>query len=58
MAVDANTPRTRRAILAASLGALGASVASALGRPQSVLAGSDGDVVLGTSNPTAHPTSI
>jgi hypothetical protein len=39
---------TRRALLGAGVGALGAVVANAVGRPGRVLAGTDGDVVKGS----------
>jgi hypothetical protein len=58
MALDSSVPRTRRAVLAASAAAVAATVAQALGRPSQALAGVDGDVVLGTSNSAATPTSI
>lgn len=58
MTTDEAAVRSRRAILAAGLGGLAATVASALGRPQPVRAGSDGDVVLGTNNTSATQTGI
>jgi hypothetical protein len=58
MTIDTIAPHPRRAILAAGLGGLGALVAQALGRPSQVLAGSDGDVVLGATNTSANPTYI
>jgi hypothetical protein len=42
------TPRSRRMLLASGLGAAVGFVASALGHPREVRAGSDGDVVLGS----------
>jgi hypothetical protein len=58
MAIDAAALRTRRALLVASLGGLAATVAAALGRPEIVRAGSDGDVVLGAANASPSTTSI
>jgi len=45
-----NLPRSRRAILAASLSGVAAWVAGAIGRPDAARAGSDGDVVLNEFN--------
>jgi hypothetical protein len=50
MAIDSTVPRTRRAILAGGSLGLAALVANALGRPDAVQAGVDGDVVLGEHN--------
>src|SRR4030095_5876130 len=58
MAIDTFVPRTRRSMLAASLGGLIATVAGALGRPEDVRAGIDGDVVLGVLNSSAALTTI
>jgi len=58
METDPPVLRSRRGLLAAGLGAVAATVASAFGRPAPVRAGSDGDVVLGASNTTAGQTSI
>jgi len=58
MSLEISAPRTRRALLAAALGAAAASVASALGRPAPVRAGSDGDVVLGADNTATSTTKI
>lgn len=56
MAVDARNPLTRRALLAAGLGAMAATVASAIGRPA---AAADGDpVVLGEVNRATSETRI
>ena len=49
MAVDVSAPRSRRAILAGTLGALGATIASALGRATPASATNGGSVVLGNS---------
>jgi len=57
MAFDTTAPRTRRAVLAASLGGLAATVASALGRPDIARAGSDGDVILGVQTQTTSGTT-
>ena len=58
MAVDVTVPRTRRAVIAGAIGGTVAVAASALGRVDPVLAGSDGDVVLGATNTEATPTII
>ncbi len=58
MAIDAGILRTRRALLAGGIGGLVALVASAVGRPLQVKAGSDGDVVLGARNGTDTATVI
>ena len=58
MAIDSTITRTRRAILAGGLGGLTALVANALGRPDAVRAGVDGDVVLGEHNIAEITTSI
>lgn len=50
---SATSLRSRRALLAGAIGAAAASVASALGRPTSVRAGTDGDIVLG-ANPANY----
>ena len=55
--MDESTTRTRRSVLAAGAGALAATVAAAA-RPLPTLAGSDGDVVLGTTNTAVTPTTI
>jgi hypothetical protein len=51
-------PRSRRAFLAAAAGAAAATAASALDRPSIVLAGVDGDVVLGALNSATTTTTI
>jgi hypothetical protein len=53
MTLDATTPRTRRTVIAGAIGGTVAVAASAFGWVDPVLAGSDGDVVLGAEN-TAH----
>jgi len=58
MAIDQTATRSRRAILVAGLGGLAASVASAIGRPQVVRAGSDGDLVLGADNNATFETNL
>jgi hypothetical protein len=58
MAIEPPLPRSRRAVLTASLGGLAALVATALGRPEAVRAGTDGDVVLGASNSTLTTTEL
>jgi hypothetical protein len=58
MAIDHAGPRSRRSLLAAGLGGLVATVASALGRPNVARAGVDGDVVLGQVNTSANATEV
>jgi hypothetical protein len=58
MAVERTANRTRRELLAASVGGLAALLANAFGRPSEVRAGSDGDVVLDGTNTAADTTSI
>jgi hypothetical protein len=58
MAVDLSVRRSRRALIAAALGGVGALVADALGRPPAVRAGTDGDVILGQTNIAANTTAI
>lgn len=58
MAIETTTPRSRRALLAAGLGAIGATVASALGRPAGVRAADGEPVLLGTANTASAPTTI
>jgi hypothetical protein len=58
MAIDKEAPRSRRALLGAALGATGALVAGALGRPDAVRAGTDGDVVLGGNNDANSTTRV
>jgi hypothetical protein len=58
MTLDKDTLRPRRAVLAAALGGIAATVATAVARPDVVRAGSDGDVVLGALNTTAGQTTI
>ena len=58
---DGQTPTSspsRRAILAAAVGGLGALTASALAAPAVALAGADGDVILGELNGTTTTTGI
>ncbi|MFL5687170.1 MAG: hypothetical protein ACJ77D_14075 [Chloroflexota bacterium] len=54
--IKSDSGHTRRAVLAAAAGAAVATVASAIDRPASVLAGSDGDVVLGSENTSMTET--
>ena len=49
---------SRRAVLGAAAGAVAAGVAGALALPEVVLAGTDGDVVLGDVNTTGSTTTI
>ena len=58
MTLDKDTLRPRRAVLAAALGGIAATVATAVARPEAVRAGSDGDVVLGGGNSTTQQTLI
>ena len=58
MSIDSTTPRTRRALLGAGLGALAATVASAIGRPAPVRAHDPDDVRLGGHNTAATDTTI
>lgn len=58
MSLDTTVPRSRRALLGAAIGAAVATVASALGRPAPVRAGTDGDVVLGAANEATTTTTI
>lgn len=57
MTVDTVTPRSRRALLAGSLGALAAVAAQAIGRPLPAAAGT-GSVLLGEGNTASAVTSI
>ena len=54
---ESKSPTSRRVLLAGALGGLGAMVASAIGRASPVRAGSDGDVVLGSSANTETTTT-
>jgi hypothetical protein len=58
MAIDSKAPQTRRALLAASIGAFAALVAQALGRPDPARAGVDGDVVLGVQQSATATTRV
>jgi hypothetical protein len=58
MASEQVARQSRRALLVAGLGGLVATVASALGRPGIVRAGTDGDVVLGGDNTATRYTFI
>jgi hypothetical protein len=58
MAVDTTVPRSRRALLAAALGAAAATAAHALGRPAQVRANDPNDVLLGGNNVTGATTSF
>jgi hypothetical protein len=55
---DLAAPRTRRAILAATLGGAAAAVASALGRPAAALAADGDPVVVGQSSSGTQTTTI
>lgn len=58
MAIELEAPRSRRAVLTAAAAATAASVVAAIERPAVAVAGSDGDVALGQSNPATKTTSI
>jgi hypothetical protein len=58
MSTGIAAPRSRRTILAAAAGAAAATVVAAIERPAAVLAGTDGDVVLGAANTASATTSI
>jgi hypothetical protein len=58
MALDTASYRSRRAILAASLGGLAAVAANAIGRPAPVSANDPNDVVLGQPNTATMTTEI
>jgi hypothetical protein len=51
-------PHSRRAFIAAAAGAAAATAVRAIDRPATVLAGVDGDVVLGATNTATTTTSI
>jgi hypothetical protein len=52
MAIDTRAPRSRRALLAAGLGGLGATVLQAIGRPRPAAAAAGDPLVLGSSSNT------
>ena len=58
MSVEARNRHSRRALLTAVAGAAAATMASAIGRPAAVMAGTDGDVVLGETNYSMTETVI
>jgi hypothetical protein len=58
MELDPAFPRSRRAVLSASLGGVAALAAHALGRPAAVHASDPNDVVLGQTNIAATATQI
>ncbi len=58
MAIDPAAQRSRRALLAAAVGAAGLTAARAIGAPAEVRAGSDGDVVLGGLNISGVSTTL
>jgi hypothetical protein len=58
MSAETRTRHSRRALLSAVAGAAAATAASAIGRPVSVMAGTDGDVVLGETNASMTETVI
>ena len=58
MSLDTTVPRSRRALLGAALGAAAATVASALGRPASVVATDGQPLIVGGSNTTDSTTYL
>lgn len=58
MATDAAAPRSRRALLFGALGSIAALAANAIGYPEVIRAGSDGDVILGSTNAAGSLTEI
>jgi len=56
--MDKSATRTRRSVLAGGAGALLATVAAASARHLPALAGSDGDVVLGSTNESSQTTRV
>jgi hypothetical protein len=58
MAIDTTTPRSRRALLAGTLGGLAAAVAGTLGQPTVVRAHDPDDVRLGAANSSPNATSF
>jgi len=58
MAIDTTSPRSRRALLAAALGAGAATVASALGRPLPARAADGNPVLLGQVNTATYHTIV
>lgn len=58
MAIDSSIPRTRRALLGAGLGAVGAVIAGALGFPAATNAASGDPLLLGKDNTSDDSTSV
>jgi hypothetical protein len=58
MVLEASTPRSRRAILAAAVGGLGALMGSALGRPQVAQAAAGDTLKLGQANDSGTSQTI
>jgi hypothetical protein len=58
MAIDPETPRSRRAVLGAALGGAAAIAAASLVRPPEVAAGTDGDMVLGVFQDAPGTTEV
>jgi hypothetical protein len=58
MSVESSTPRSRRAVLAAALGGLGAIVASRLTTPDAARAANGDPVLAGTANTSTAETSL
>ena len=56
--MDDTTPRTRRAVIAGAVGGTAALAVAALGHPEVVRAGVDGDVVLGEMNTSGTSTIV
>jgi len=58
MALDTTTPRSRRTMLAAALGGLGALVANALGRPATAQAAAGDTLKIGQSNDSGSSQTV
>ena len=58
MSIELGASRSRRALLTAVAGAAAATVVSTIDRPARILAGADGDVVLGAQNNAGSTTLI
>jgi hypothetical protein len=58
MTIDAPACRSRRAVLAGAVAGLAAIAVNAIARPEPVLGGVDGDVVLGADNTAASATRV
>src|SRR5262245_19097138 len=58
MAIDVTNPQSRRALLAAGLGAIAATAAQALGRPNAALATNNQPVIQGITNAGTQQTTV